>query len=320
MATDCGIPINQIIDGDCLEVLRVFPRRTRATPDDANVVIGHGPGIFTPPERVEVSVTFSWDLPLAQRLAEEWSRVAPTRIGGPATGMAGGNFDPGRYLKRGYVITSRGCPNRCWFCSVWRREGSTVRELPVRDGWNVLDDNLLACSDNHIRAVFAMLRRQKEPVEFTGGLEAARLQDWHVDLLAGLKPKQMFFAYDTPDDYEPLVLAGRKLLNVFTMESHSLRAYVLIGYPKDTFDAAEKRLRECYAAGFLPMAMLWRDGNGETYCDWRRFQKSWARAASVNRLCRGVVETAVPHREAKAGQRYLFESAPYVSSVGSYEQ
>jgi hypothetical protein len=79
-------------------------------------------------------------------------------------------------LKKGYVITSRGCPNRCWFCSVWRREGEVIRELPVTDGWNVLDDNLLVCSENHIRAVFAMLARQRRMPLFTGGLEAAWLK------------------------------------------------------------------------------------------------------------------------------------------------
>jgi hypothetical protein len=44
------------------------------------------------------------------------------------------------------------------------------------------------------------------------GLEAARLRDWHVEILIDIRPKQMFFAYDTEDDYEPLVEAWRMLL------------------------------------------------------------------------------------------------------------
>ena len=76
---------------------------------------------------------------------------------------------PGLYLKHGYTITSRGCHNNCWFCSVPKREGA-LRELPINDGWNILDDNLLACSENHIRAVFEMLKRQKHKPEFTGGI------------------------------------------------------------------------------------------------------------------------------------------------------
>jgi hypothetical protein len=264
-----------------MEVIRVFPRRTRATPAGPDVRVHDWPGFFDEADEVHISVTFTWDLPMAERLAKVWEQVAPVKMGGPATGMAGGYFVPGRYLAPGYVITSRGCPNRCWFCSVWRREGG-VRELPIVDGWNVLDDNLLACSDEHIRAVFAMLARQRHSIEFTGGLEAARLKSWHVEALRKIRPKQMFFAYDTPDDYEPLREAGRMLLEAgWTRESKTLRAYVLCGYPRDTFEAAGQRLNETLAAGFTPMAMLYRDNAGETTIEWRRFQRSWARPAMI---------------------------------------
>ena len=279
-----------------MSLFRVFPRRTKATPDDDHVIVGREPGLFDRPDTVHVSCTFTWDLPLAEHLAESWSRIAPTELGGPATGMRGENFKPGMYLRKGYVITSRGCPNRCWFCSVWRREGNEVRELPIRDGYNVLDDNLLACSEGHIRAVFAMLSRQPDKAEFTGGLEAARLQDWHVHLLAYLKPKQMFFAYDTPDDYEPLVEAGRKLLQVYRKSAHVLRAYVLVGYPKDTFEAAEQRLRDTWDAGFFPMAMLWNAR--ERPMGWKSFQRQWANPWIIhNNLKRGAASINFSHSD-----------------------
>jgi hypothetical protein len=272
--------------------IRVFPRRTRATPDDELAVVGRGPGLFDKAERVEISAVFSWDLPLTERLARQWAVVAPVEIGGPATGMRGEDFVPGRYLKRGYTITSRGCPNRCWFCSVWRREGEGVRELPIQDGYNVLDDNLLACSEDHVRAVFAMLGRQAEPAQFTGGLEAARLLPWHVELLTSIRLGQVWFAYDEDADLEPLIAAGKLLreaglgLTSTGNVSHTVRCYCLVGHPRDTFDAADKRLREAYANGFLPMAMLYRDVEGKTTHEWRRFQKWWARPAAINRMCR----------------------------------
>jgi len=266
--------------------MRVFPRRTKATPTEQPLVAWGQPTFFSTNcnvDEVHVSITFTWDLPEAERIARVYESYGHrVRIGGPATGEAGGDFTPGMYLKTGYVITSRGCPNRCWFCSVWKREGATVRELPITDGWNVLDDNLLACPEEHVRAVFAMLKRQGRRAEFTGGLEAARLKPWHVALLRDLKPKQVFFAYDTLDDLEPLRQAGRMLLDAgFTTTSHQLRAYVLIGYPRDTFDAAEKRLIETIAAGFMPMAMLYRDEKGETSAEWRAFQRLWARPAII---------------------------------------
>jgi hypothetical protein len=263
-----------------MRIARVFPRRTKATPSDELAFVG-APGLFPPEvDEVHVSVTFTWDLPEAERLAREWRHVAPVRIGGPATGMRGEEFIPGRYLKSGYVITSRGCPNRCWFCSVPEREGRIVREYPVADGFNILDDNLLACSDSHVREVFSMLSRQQTRAEFTGGLEAAILKDWHVDLLAQLKPHQLFFAYDTPGDWDPLVIAAAKMIEAdFTRQN--LRCFVLIGYENDTIERAEKRLESVLNLGVFPMAMLFRDKNGKRDRQWMRFQKKWARPAAI---------------------------------------
>lgn len=262
-----------------MEIARVFPRRTKASPDDPLVFFGPPEIIMPEFNTVHISVTFSYDVKRAEILAEQWGKIAHTTVGGPAVGDWGGDFVPGKYLKRGYVITSRGCPNNCWFCDVPRREGG-IRELPITDGWNVLDSNLLACSDAHISAVFSMLKKQKRRPEFTGGLEAARLTNKHVAMLWDLHPKQMFFAYDTPDDLEPLIEAGRKLRYADFTRSH-LRCYVLIGYPKDTIAKAKKRLLQTWKAGFLPMAMLWKNKNGDEDKDWRRFQRQWARPAII---------------------------------------
>ena len=101
-------------------IARVFPRATRATPTDGLAFIGDPYTLFPPEvDEVHISVTFTWDIPEAQRLIKEWEAIAPVRVGGPATGERGKIFEPGKYLKPGYVITSRGCNNKCWFCSVW---------------------------------------------------------------------------------------------------------------------------------------------------------------------------------------------------------
>lgn len=267
-----------------MRIIRVFPRRTNATPTDELAVVGM-PRYFDEADEVHISVTFTWDLPTAEKLRKEWRHVADTIIGGPATGQRGGQFEPGIFLKRGYVITSRGCPNRCWFCSVWRRDGN-IKELEIRDGWNVLDDNLLACSNSHIDRVFDMLKKQTEKAQFTGGLEAKRLKKWHCERLRDLRPKQIFFAYDTPDDLEPLREAGKLLLSSgFTRKSKNLRCYVLCGYPKDTIREAECRMTETIKAGFVPSAMLWRSeqyGHYKHPEEWRQFQRRWIRPAMID--------------------------------------
>ncbi len=266
-------------------IARVFPRKTNATPRD-ELAFFDEPGLFPPDvDAVHVSVTFTWDLPRAQYLAAAWAHVAPTSLGGPAVGTRGGEFVPGRYLKPGFVITSRGCPNRCGFCLAWRRDGNQVRELPIHDGWIVQDDNLLACSEPHIRAVCAMLARQQQRAKFSGGLEAARLADWHVDLLASLQPRpEVWFACDSADDWEPLAIAAGKMLAAgWTKASHRLRCYVLIGTGGDTPKDASCRLERVQRMGFTPMAMLRRDPLARTPpAEWRRFQRRWARPAIIH--------------------------------------
>jgi len=270
-----------------MNIIRVFPRKTAATPVDNMSRVASPPTIFDEADEVHISVSFTWDIPIAERLERLWRHVASVRIGGPAMNEPGGEFVPGRYVKNGYVLTSRGCPNRCWFCQVWRREGLEIRELPITEGWNVLDDNLLACSDRHIQQVFAMLETQKangHRIEFTGGLEAARLLPWHVASLRQLKPKQMFFAYDTPDDLEPLREAGKMLLaSGFTTASHCLRAYVLCGYSNDTFEKATQRMEQTVLAGFMPMAMLYLDHEGKRDHGWKKWQRQWARPAIISK-------------------------------------
>ena len=270
-----------------MRLIRVFPRRTKATPDDRMTYCG-SPDLLAEADEVHVSVAFTFDKPRAEQLAEEWRHVAPVKIGGPAYGDPGLEFVPGRYIKPGYVFTSRGCPRRCWFCSVWKRD-PVPRLLPIVDGWNILDDNLLACPRPHVEAVFDMLRQQKRRVEFTGGLEALSLQDYQVDLLASLKPRpNCFFAYDPDDEFETVESAARRLFAAgFTPQSHRLRCYVLIGYPKDTHADAEERLSRIQGIGMTPMAMLWRPGTPaeEKFAPdltWRGLQRRWARPAIIH--------------------------------------
>src|SRR5574343_1284372 len=149
-------------------MIRGFPRRTSWTPLDRLSFVGD-PGLFRPPEQpVHISVTFTWDIPEGERLYRSWSRFyRDVQLGGPAFGDRGGLFVAGRYVKDGVTVTSRGCPNQCGFCLVPEREGD-IRELPIVDGWDVADNNILACSQKHIHAVFEMLRGQPEPIKFYG--------------------------------------------------------------------------------------------------------------------------------------------------------
>lgn len=268
-----------------MRIARVFITKTTMTPDDELAFIDCQPPLLAMPEvdEVHISVTFTWDMKRAEWLEKQWRAVGvPVKMGGPAFNQPGGEFVPGMYLKKGMVLTSRGCPNNCWFCAVPKREGG-LRELQIHDGWNILDDNLLACSDEHVEKVFQMLARQKEKPVFTGGLEAAILKPWHAKRLKEIKAQRMYFAYDTPNDYEPLIEAGKILRQEgHNPGAHGLCCCNLIGYPGDTFEKAETRMNQTIDAGFMPYAMLYRDKDGNMDKEWRKFQREWCRPAIVS--------------------------------------
>ncbi|MEI6502828.1 MAG: hypothetical protein WCP21_17600, partial [Armatimonadota bacterium] len=60
------------------------------------------------------------------------------------------------------------------------------------------------------------------------------------------------------------------------------------GYPGDTMAAGEVRMREAWAAGFFPFAMLYHDERGETTKDWRQFQRTWTRPQAVATMLRST--------------------------------
>jgi len=103
------------------------------------------------------------------------------------------------------------------------------------------------------------------------------------------RPKPaMFWAYDPGDEFETLERAARLMIEAgFTAESHRLQVYVMIGYPKDTFDLAEKRLRQMLSIGLTPYAMLWQPDTPSQEKwrpapEWKAFQRRWLRPAIIH--------------------------------------
>ena len=257
-------------------MIRVFPRRTKWTPDDELAFVGDPP-LFRPEgENVFISVTFTWDIPEAQRLQRAWQDFYPhVLIGGPALDNPGAGFEPGVFVKNGVVITSRGCPKKCSWCFVPKREGK-LRELSIEDGYIIIDNNFLACSKNHVRSVFQMLRRQKRAAQFKGGLDVTIFDLEHKHLFNSIRLDEMFFACDTPEAIKSLERVAN-LIHDFSIEKK--RCFVMIGHTP--IEEAESRLNKVYSLGFLPFAQLYQPEERIKYSkQWLDLNRKWSRPAA----------------------------------------
>ena len=264
------------------KIIRVFPRRTKWTPSDALAFVGD-PSLFRPEDfPVKVSVTFTWDIPEAERLYKAWKvYYSDVEMGGPALGDRGGKFSPGLFVEPGRVVTSRGCIRSCAHCFVPEREG-TIRELEIKDGWDVFDNNLLACSREHVEKVFNMLSKQKKGAVLSGGLDVRLFNSWHVELLRKIRISDIFFAYDQPGIEEEL----KRVVDLISwIPEWKRRCYVLIGYPGDSLSAAEERLRWTYKNGLLPFPMVYRDKSERQVIGrpWVELRGWWVRPSNYRR-------------------------------------
>jgi hypothetical protein len=263
-------------------IARIFPRKTKMTPNDTGCYVGL-PHPYTPDyDEIHISVTFTWDIPQVEDLRKAWLKFGPVKVGGPAYGDPGGQFTPGMYLRQGITITSRGCPNKCNFCFVPEREGG-IRELKVRCGNIIQDNNLLACSEDHISKVLEMLKFQKQ-IEFSGGFEAKYITNELCHRLRQLSIRHIFVSYDQPSEKDDVSRAISLLRDHFNIRQ--VRCYVLIGTKKDTLEKAENRLRWILNLGGLPFAMRFRTANSEwqdsylhTDKGWNLLTREWSRPA-----------------------------------------
>lgn len=262
-------------------LIRVFPYETKWTPTDEWAFIGE-PGLWRPEDRkipVRISVTFSWHKAEAERIAQHWKHhYDDVRLGGPAYNDPGSEFTPGMFLKEGCTITSRGCPKKCGWCVVPTREGA-IRYLEIKPGWIVQDNNLLACKESHIRAVFEMLKLQKRSIYFNGGLDKHFLQPWHRELFDSIPVGELWFACDVAKDIPALERAA-DIMRGYPIRK--MRCYTMIGYDHENLYDAERRLESVLKLGFLPFTQLYQPEVRKQYPDeWRKLCRKWARPAAM---------------------------------------
>ena len=268
-----------------MKVARVFPTKTSMSPNDKDAYFAE-PDLFTPVyDEVHVSVTFTWDIQYAKKLATAWKEYGRVKIGGMAIdGESDKPFRAGIYLKHGVTITSRGCPNHCDFCMV--RKGELIEFDDFHEGNIVQDNNLLACSDRHLDLVWQMLKKQKG-IELKGGLESSRITPKIAEALRGLRIKSLWLACDYSGAEKPLQKAADILQRAGFTRNH-LFCYVLCG---QNMSEEEKRLRMVFKTGCVPFAQLYRNQKDSIKYskEWKQFARAWSRPAIIKAKMKEIV-------------------------------
>jgi hypothetical protein len=255
-------------------------------------------------DTLNVSVAFTWHLPLAHVLCE-WNTKAGMRVlaGGPAVDLmphyladvaeCGGQIWPLPLSRHNpdATFTTRGCIRRCSFCAVPKIEGE-FRELKE---WTpapiICDNNLLASSKKHFDTVIDRLKPFRG-VDFNQGLDVRLLNDHHIERLQELTLPILRFAWDDIKSESVVMDAIDRILKA-GFAHRRVHCYVLFGF-NDTSEDALYRAETIKAKGikpflqrYQPLDALKKDSfiaDGWTQKEMARFQRYWCRQNWLSKI------------------------------------
>lgn len=167
-----------------------------------------------------------------------------------------------------YVFTSRGCPNKCPYCAVWRIEpGRWVnpawRDAIVDDRPYVMisDNNLSVQPMGHIEEVIVHCAEKEKRILFDNGFDCKHISAEMAELLARAKytRKGMRLAFDRIEEDGTFQTAVERLIEAGVPKSQ-IMAYVLFNFT-DTPEDADYRMRECVRLGIRPYPQVYEPLN-----------------------------------------------------------
>jgi len=167
-----------------------------------------------------------------------------------------------------YIFTSRGCPNKCAYCTVWRIE----KDRWVNPSWKemidlskpnimISDNNLSAVSMEHLKEIIDFTVENKKKILFDNGFDCKHITEDMAKELSRLKfiRSGMRLAFDRIEEDGIFQKAVMMLKNAGIPKS-SMMAYVLFNFTDHPQDAYY-RARSCYDLGIRPYPQYYRPLN-----------------------------------------------------------
>jgi len=164
-----------------------------------------------------------------------------------------------------YVFTSRGCPNKCAYCLVWRIEDKRW----INKKWESLidlskprimisDNNLSSLNKEHVYDVISFIEKHNKKVLFNNGFDCKHITDDLSKELAKIKyvPGGMRIAFDRIKEDGVFQKATESLLNA-GVSKNSILSFVLFNFDDHPQDAYY-RARVCADYGIRPYPQYYR--------------------------------------------------------------
>jgi len=256
-----------------------------------------------PADLVLVSSLFTYDLPILSAEVQAARAMAPSSrviVGGPAASLVpeaiekttgadvfvgvSGELDEllpdleidwqveGKWADYTWAFTTRGCPNRCPYCAVWRIEKEPrivpgwERQLAVPRPFVMLGDNNLASwGTEHLRNVVEVLDREGKAICIDSGIDCKYVTPEVAELLARVRfvDRGLRIGFDRIEEdgrfqgaVETLLAAGVKAEDMLVLALFNFR---------DTPREADYRMREVcrfgvkvYPQRYTPLRVLSR--------------------------------------------------------------
>lgn len=191
--------------------------------------------------------------------------------------------------KTAYGFLTRGCPNRCRWCIVPKKEGAIrpymdVEEIAANGRTNlILMDNNVLASGYGLGQIEKIVRLRLK-VDFNQGLDARLVTDDIARLLARVRwIKRIRFGCDTPGQIAECERA------ISLLERHGYHGEVFLYCILMEFEESFRRINYWRGKGkrIIPHAQPYRDpGNPRQHIpDWQRDLARWTDRKEIYRSC-----------------------------------
>ncbi len=163
-----------------------------------------------------------------------------------------------------YGFTTRGCIRKCKFCFVHKSEGYIKAVGDIYDIWDgesrdiiLLDNNILALP-NHFAKICSQIASEKLTVDFNQGLDLRLITPKLGEILAGVKTKDIRFAFDHPKLERVVRNKISMLRGIRGLGRKAFFFYVLVGFDT-TFEEDLHRVEVLKELGCRPYVMRHAD-------------------------------------------------------------